>query len=192
MKKIILILIIPVILFIVGCKRELEYEFLTHGDTLYRLEKRSGKISVVENSKIITLEEQTIDITVLSKTKTWSDISPPWVKYSRPKSNTVKLSLKTRWRDGNLYFIFTATGFYKKSKYSFLYKESYPVVEYFSLKLYDSNDFIIIEKQITSDEMYRLFDEQGKYLGIEINSSIPCTAETYLSIEDWSCDWELL
>jgi hypothetical protein len=179
MKKTILILLLPATLLIVGCKRESEYELSTHGGTLYRLDKRSGQISVVEGSKIITLEEQTINITVLSKTKMWHNISLSQV-------DTVKLSLKTRWRDGNLYFIFTVR-FRRQTMLQW-----YPGVKHFSLKLHDSDGFIIIEKYITSDEMYRLVDEYGTYTGMEINSRIPCTAETYMLIKDWSCGWQLL
>jgi hypothetical protein len=188
MKKIILILIIPVIFFIVGCKRELEYEFLTHGDTLYRLEKRSGKISVVENSKIITLEESTTDIvkeniTVLNTTKTWHKINLKQYNIILSRTDTIEVSLRTRWRDGNLYFIFTMKRLGMPGAYS--------GIRYFLLRLLDSDGFIIIEKRIDIDDMNILVDEQGKHIGMGTNSRIPCTAETYLSIEDWSCGWKL-
>jgi hypothetical protein len=180
MKKIILISILSAILFMVGCRRESEYELSTHGGTLYRLDKRSGQISVVEGSKIITLEEPTTDIVkeninVLSKTKTWRNIN-------LPQLDTLEVGLRTRWRDGNLYFIFKAKMLGPPGLY--------PRLRRFLLKLYDSDGFVIIEKRIDINDMGIIVDERGKHIGMEINSSIPCTAEAYLSIENWSCGWQ--
>jgi hypothetical protein len=156
MKKIILILIFSAILLI---------------------DKSSGQISIVEDSKIITLRidnrySKRKHYQVLSKTKTWNSII-------MPQLGTLIISLKTRWIDGNLYFICTVKP---------LEPQKYPGIRYFSLILLDSDGFVIIKKRIDINNMDIFIDGQGHFAGILINSSIPCTAETYLSIEDWSFD----
>jgi len=183
MKKLILILILPAILLIVGCKRKSEYEFSTHSDTLYRLNKRSSQISYVESSKIITLEKSTNESKpwekyqriALNKTKTWH-------KISIPEYDNLELGLKTRWRNGNLYFIFTAKMFEPQE----LYPRVLKYFKYFVFTLLDSDGFVIIEKQININDMQMSFDVSGK-IDMEINSRIPCTAEDYLLIKDWLC-----
>jgi hypothetical protein len=118
------------------------------------------------------------NITALNTVKTWHNIN-------LPQLDNVKLSLKTRWKDGNLYFIFTVM---PPEKLRFYIRVK---VIRFVLYLYDSDGFVIIKKLIDINDMDNIVDEQDEYIGLEINSSIPCTAEAYLSIKDWSCGWQL-
>jgi hypothetical protein len=57
------LLIIFILLVSVGCQRgNPDYELISNGGTLYRLNKRTGKIDMIFGKEIIPLEDRTREI----------------------------------------------------------------------------------------------------------------------------------
>ncbi|GJQ22185.1 MAG: hypothetical protein HBSIN02_25400 [Bacteroidia bacterium] len=171
---------------LIACQQSQEYELTTHGGSTYRLERRSGQISIVEGTKIIPLEEHSTDLandaaTKLRETKTWPQID-------LPQLDSLKLNLRTRWREGYVHFIFTVTPYNSRIRRA---HQEYLGSNNFKLKLLDSGGFVIIEKQINLTDMTRTVDDKDKAIGLQINAKLPCSAETYLDIEHWTCGWQI-
>lgn len=171
---------------ILGCEKNSDFELTLQGGKLYRLDKRSGQVSVIEGSKILPLEEATTDVAkdailLLRNSKTWPQIFLPQV-------DSLRLNLTTRWREGDIYFIFTVSPYNQRLRDA---HQAYPGSRNFKLRLLDEDGFVILEKQVDITDMARIVDQANSPTAMQFNSHVTCSAEVYLAIKQWTCVWQL-
>jgi hypothetical protein len=180
------LLIIFILLVSVGCQRgNPDYELISNGGTLYRLNKRTGKIDMIFGKEIIPLEDRTREIQKMISSI--SERSKTWPEETLPVAGGLKINLKTRWKDNYLYFIFSVSP-YKNLREAYRANLS---SQGFTLRFYDAEGFQIFEIEVKLSDMSRIVDEKGEPIYLEINSRVPCNVETYFAMEAWTCSWRL-
>ncbi|MDD8018870.1 MAG: hypothetical protein PHP42_10895 [Bacteroidota bacterium] len=170
-------IIIFITFFFVGCDRFSEYEISkSDGGRIYRLNKHNGEVSLIDGFNIIVLREPTEQAL---KIKSWPTITLPSV-------DSVKLNLKTCWREGKMYYILNVAPYTYRLKTA---KESYLSSSKFTLEMTDANGFSLLQVPILLSSMTRIVDEKGEPMYITANDNTLCTSETYLTLANWSCIW---
>ena len=171
-----------------GCSSKEEYQMSTsEGGRIYRLNKKTGAISLIEGYNITNLQEpkasessSNID-SLLFKSKEWQELT-------LPTNPNLKVNLKTIWRDGKLFYILyvaPVTDKLKEARTGFLSNNK------FTLQLTDANGFYLLEIPIPLKSMTEIVDNNGNATYLSANDNVSCTSETYLALASWTCSWNL-
>ncbi|MGD0036323.1 MAG: hypothetical protein ABSC53_03415 [Bacteroidota bacterium] len=174
--------IIPtlIILLFSGCDKNNDYElFKSDGGKIYRIDKVTGDVAVIEGNHLIALKEQS-DIPI-SRLKHWPN-------YYIPSLDSIYFTLNTTWRDGRMHYILSTSAYKGRLKSVFENLTLYSSY-HLTFALLDSGDFNLLEVPISLSSMTRIVSENGEPIYVTINNSIECPIETYLALKNWSCTW---
>jgi hypothetical protein len=171
---------------LIGCSRNEEYDLITsQSGRIYRLNKNSGEISLVDGTKITKLPEPIQSEMSRESAKLLVELRS-WPKRSLPQLDSLQVSLKTRWRDGILYYIFFASPHNKRLREA---HDSYPTSKNFTLKLMDAHGFVLIDIPMTLSSMSKVVNEMGQAEGLQMNDHVTCSSEMCLALDQWSLSW---
>ncbi len=169
-----------------GCLRNEQYDLITsQSGRIYRLNKNSGEVSLVEGTKITKLLEP-IESELTKEAAKLLTEAKTWPMKSLPQLDTLEVSLTTRWREGNMYYIFYVSPYNKRLSDA---HDSYLSSKNFTIKLMDADGFVLIDVPITLSSMTRVVDETGKPKGLQMNDHVSCSSEMYLALDHWSSSW---
>lgn len=188
MKKLYLPLLLIIIL---GCEQD-KFQMVKGGDgRTYRLNKRSGEMSLINANEIIPLEtpqskeiKQILDKT-LENPINWEVIQIP--------GKNLNVKLITSWREHRLYYqliVFPYTsleGIYNKKENEPSYGLSYG----FTIELVDKNGFVIKSIPISLWFMTKTVDNVGEPIQVSINSNIELSKSEYKAIASYAPAWAL-
>jgi len=183
--------------FICGCENnpfnQEKYQMVEGKDgKIYRLNKLTGEMIAIKDNKIIVLETpearrvQNVQNSRLEEPIEWGE--------SRISGKKLKVKLRTCWRDGKLYYNFKA--FPYRSLRAMYYKEkneTYYGQKWFgfTIKLLDTNNFVLSSISIKMWDMTRLVNEEGIETGLSSDSNISFSRKEYESIASYSIGWTL-
>jgi hypothetical protein len=150
------ILLFVVLGFISGCgskeKKEAKYKWdlITNKDGIvYRINKQTGEISMIAGAQAVKVEG-----TENSEGQTNAVVQPTlWRDFEFKDMNT-KVTLKTSWRAGRLYYIFTTT----PSDLLFERLRQNSPNAYFTVNFFDGDGFNILSIQVKVSEMVHYSD----------------------------------
>lgn len=190
-------LYLPLLLIIIlGCEQD-KFQMVKGGDgRTYRLNKRSGEMSLINENEIIPLEtpqskemKQILD-TTLEDPIDWGAIQIP--------GKNLNVKLITSWREGKLYYQFIVSpyasleGIYNKKEN----EPSYGLNYGFTMELVDKNGFVIKSIPISLWFMTKTVNNIGEPIQVSINSNIELSSSEYKAITSytpiWSLDMELI
>jgi hypothetical protein len=193
MKKL-LVLFLIFLFFLSSCEQNPYQLVKGENGTVYRLNKKTGQISIIKDDKVIDLETpeaiavKKIREKTLEELKEWGERQIPGKK--------LYVKLETSWRENKLLYKFTAYPYESlkailSSKNLDYYTALQRSQQKFIIELLDKNGFVIKEIDIKLWEMTRIVDEEGNPIEMVMNSQIDCSKEIYESINDYSIKWSL-
>ncbi len=171
-----------------GCNFKSDYKLITsQNGRVYRIDKSSGEVSLVEGFTITKLQEpKTEEESKQEELKLFKAITWPTIKLP---GTTITLVLRTIWREGNIYYQLNASpyeGDLQRSAESYLSSSSY-----FSIEMRDKDGFILLRVPISISRMSGIVDNNGKRESMEANDKIECTSGKYLSFVGWNSGYFL-
>lgn len=151
-----------------------KFDLLTTKDGIvYRINKQSGEVLLIA-AQSSTLVEGTENIeSNTNRVEIWDTIAPS-------ELGDIKVGLKTNWRNGKLYYIFTAQP-YDHIK-SILQTSA---DAQFLIYLYDADGFLITVLQVKLAEMTPSAPP-FKVPTFEMNASLACDLDSYKTIASWA------
>jgi hypothetical protein len=153
------------------------YQLTAQEGNVYRLNNKTGALALIQEGQIVPLEEPTtLNTASLEEVKEWSDIPI--------ESGNITLKLKTKWKQGRLYYIFAATPYTKK-----LENAHNRLFSSFNINLNDKDNFLITDIPVKISSMIRVVDEYNKPSHILIQGSMPMNAYQYQNIATWDPTW---
>ena len=175
----IIILGLAVSLVLVGNEKKEtknKWDLTTTKDGLvYRINKQTGEVSLIAGTQATkvegteNLEGQTNQI---SGAVNWPSLKMEDVV-------TLVLNLKTKWRDGTLYYDFRISNDPKLEQI----KQNSPNAE-FTVSLFDEDGFAVLSIPVKLSDMSIIVNT-----GYELNGSVVCGLNTFSSIKTWSYGW---
>jgi len=169
-----------------GCDRtesKETYELANAGNGLfYRINKRSGEVSLIRGAQINVLEEWRAG----KKGELQKSYMINWPERTISHLGDLKLQLRTTWAEGKMLYIVRASPYAGRIE-----KERSKTTPYarFDLLFYDSNGFEILTLPIKVSEMREIVDEKGKGASLVINANTMLTVEAYESLKELSVGW---
>lgn len=173
------------ILFL-GCEFEERSEswdlVSTPNGLVYRINKKSGDVDLVEGDGLLKLSE----IQNREENKKYNTHVIYWPAGSIEQLEEISLNLKTSWRDGQLHYLFTV------SPYSDLIQKEYEnpdSLANFFINLRDEHDFKLLCIPVRISATTKMwYEDQIRCLQAE--GSMACTLETYKLLDTYSIGWE--
>jgi hypothetical protein len=165
-----------------GCERHGSNELVNASNgALYRINKDSGEVSLIEGTQIIKLQED--DGAKGGQAKNYVIA---WPVLTNGILENVTLRLKTNWRKNRMFYIFDLGPYSDRLKAEQLNPSTSAT---FHLNFYDSDGFQIFRLPIPLSQMSQINDDKGTIVALEVNTNILCPLETYETIKDWSTSW---
>lgn len=118
------------------------------------------------------------EIARLAEAKNWSVITIPSL-------SNLTVSLRTSWRDGVMYYVFTALS-YNSISNSYLINNSVNPYSHFKISMVDRNGFTLLEIEIPITSMTRMVDDAEVVKGFIISKNIYCALESYKNFYNWN------
>ena len=200
MNKLFIIFLLSSFL-LVGCEynpfEQSPYQIIKDEDgKIYRLDKKTGKMAVIKDNKVMPLETPESTYTkesrekLLEEPKEWGD--------QRISGKKLKVAVRTNWRSGKLNYalrVFPYSSLEKifrklenVSRYNTTYRYR---TQNFIINFYDKNSFKIKSITVSMWDMTRIVNKNGEVIELSIKSSVACSQRDYLSIADSSVTWIL-
>ena len=181
--------VVALAFFALSCSNGGNYQLSTgEGGKLYRLNKSSGEVCLIEGYTITKLRQPST--TEESRQVERKLLQPnDWGSETLPTSPQITLTLKTVWRDGNLYYQLFAYPYdpvLKDARESLLASS-----KGFTLQLMDSTGFVLLTVLISLTDMANIVDSNGNPTEMQGKGNVPCTSDTYLGINSSSATWRL-
>ncbi len=180
------LLIVSTMLLVSGCSRSDNYRlFSSEAGKVYRLDKTSGQVSLIEGCKIVRLSEPPKGERE-NQVENVLERATQWPTLTLPVHPTIMVELKTMWREGKVFYILTAlpySGQIQKAMRTVLSSDR------FVIQLSDSNGFHLLDIPVPIKVMERQVDSQDNIVNVEANDQVDCTSDIYLSLSSWSCSW---
>lgn len=195
-RLIILFLVLNV--FLLGCEynpfEQNKYQIIKNEDgKVYRLNKKTGEMAMIENGKVVPLENNK-ELGLVEKSK---DLVLPepidWGEWVIPYKG-LKIQLRTNWRNDSLCYQLKVFPYYLLAK---MFDKSEKDDQYrriwygFVIKFLDKEGFLIKEIPVKLWDMERIVNHEGEEIALALNSSDFCTKEDYFSIETYEVVWLL-
>lgn len=155
---------------------------------LYRVDKKTGKVAVLEGDKVINLttpeeqEREKSSLEALSAPKKWKTI------YLKMLGD-VTLTLRTSWRENKMYYIFDITPYTERLKKN--RESNYSSLTSFTINMEDLAGFNLLKIKIPLLSMNSIVDRSNKVIGLTINSETDCSIEKYKDFTNWDVEWHL-
>jgi len=169
---------IVLILLFSSCSNNSNYEIIeSEYGSLYRLNKNTGEVKIIEGRLIKDMYELNTEENVLI------DKDPMyWPEFVISHLDSLAFNLRTRWREGYMYYIFDV------SPYTEGLQEARTRGR-FILNLSDRYGFQLLEIPINISDMIGMVDDKGERRGLSIDGRISCTLDTYMEINNWTSSW---
>lgn len=168
-----------------SCQND-RYQLLERKDgVVVRLDKRTGQIMLVNGTIMNAVAEETPTShdSILGRTKNWPDQSVPV-----QGDSALKLSLRTLWRDGRVFYQFTVSPARRLER---VLRRSSRFGASFTINLEDAGGFCMLEIEVPVNEMSRIVDNKGDPISFEANSSIAGARDVYASTTRTRISWTL-
>ncbi len=216
-----LIAILLLFSFSSGCEKKQEssnpYQLMNSDDgRLYRLNKKTGHIVILEGNKIIPLEverrtkaipdkpEVVVDTPDLKQDVTPLQVNPPeiiktekHVKHwddEQLRGKNLKVSFESSWLDNKFSYVLEAHP-YSSLKKMLDKKESDVYYQHkwhgFVIKLIDQNEQTVKIVPVKLWDMSKTLDDQGKFLSLKTDSQIELLEDEFIRITGYKVDWKL-
>ena len=141
---------------------------------VYRLNKETGEMLFITASLSMPVEgTEVVDVTT-NRVQNWRSIKINQL-------GDVKVELKTNWRHGRLYYLFTVSPYDHISSII----NTAPKGNFF-LSMSNANGFRLFGIQINLADLTTTPTSNDKIYSYEMTASVPCDLETYQSIENWA------
>jgi hypothetical protein len=202
--------VIIAILFILllGCEKKERYSIEQGKDgRVYRLDRETGEMAVVTGEKLIgisTPEKQ------INEKKYEADLAQEknWPDRLLPAPYNLSCGLKTSWREGKMYYIFsvspvkqtsvnaegkpTETSSSLASK-NWEWRDQYigNLSNHIAIHMNDNGGFKLTEINVPFYTLIRTVDDKGEPSHIQNEGNVQCTSEIYKALTDWSLQWNL-
>lgn len=191
-----------------GCEKKERYAIEQGKDgRVYRLDRQTGEMAVVVGEKLIgmnTPERQKNEKqseSALAQEKNWPD-------ENIPEPYNLNCKLKTSWREGRMYYIFSVYPM-KKAPAStegkqietpdpvsgdWEWRDQYigNLSNHITINMADKGGFKLAEISLPFYSLIRTVDDKGKPSHIQNEGNVPCTSDTYKDLNSWSMQWNLL
>lgn len=109
-----------------------------------------------------------------------------WPDQSVSALENVKLSLKTMWKNGDLYYQFSTDNLPKAISVA---RNNRDANRSFNIAFLDRNGFKLFEHQIPLRDMSTVVGVDGKASRLEINNKTPLSADDYRNAASWDIGW---
>lgn len=172
-------------LFFVGCdsKEQESWDLTTASNGLvYRINKKTGEVSLVAGAQITKLDEFRGPKTEAAKKSYVRD----WPVQTVKSLGEISLRLKTTWREGKLHYILSVTPISSQ-----LQKERDTAFSQalFNMNFYDGDGFELFSVPVKIQEMTQVVDDAGKPSSFRATGSASCSVESYESLGVSSIGW---
>lgn len=151
---------------------------------LIRLDRRTGEVTVLEGDSLIHIISPK-DLGALSEDKSW-----PIETLSQVGG--IIANLKTSWRKGQLYYLYSVSPASEKAedinKFNEVFKRSRLGDHYFTVYLYKGG-FNMMELKVPLISMTSLVDVEGKTTKLEKNGATSVSVENYQAAKTWDVTW---
>lgn len=169
--------------FTVGCDRDNGWNMITTKDGLvYRINKQTGETALIVGTQATKVEEISSNNTSDSKTNHVVN----WLTLRNDPLGGLTLHLKTNWRDGKIYYIFSESPYAGRVKSE---RSKIGSTAQFFVRLYDGDGFEIFTIPINLSEMVSSWDDTNSVGSLSVNMSSACSLETYEAIKVWNVGW---
>ena len=184
MASLSIIIFIVLISLTAGCKGE-RYEMKEDRQgRIIRLDRRTGEVTVLEGDSLIQIISPK-DLEKLSEAKSW-----PTETISQ--LGGIKANLKTSWRKGQLYYLYSVSPASEKAinikEFNEIFKRGRLGDHYFTMYLYKGG-FNMMELRVPLVSMTSLVDVEGKTTKLERNGAISLSVENYQAARTWDVTW---
>ena len=149
---------------------------------VYRINKKTGDVSLVVGAQITKLDEFKGQKTDGGKKSYVRD----WPVQSVKSLGEISLRLKTTWRDGKLHYILSVSPY--SSQIQKERERSFSGAQ-FIINFYDTDGFELFSLPVKISEMTGVVDDAGKTDSMRATSSAACSVETYESLGICSIGW---
>lgn len=166
-------------LFLTGCgPKEHEYKYeltpATKDGGVYRLNKQSGEVLLIAaQASLIVQGTESVGAT--------TNLVVDWGQMQLSQLGDVKVKLKTNWRGGKLYYLFTVSPY---DHLSSIIKTA-PNAQFF-VSLYDGDGFRIFVIPINVADLTPTPSPGDKIDSVDMNANITCDLSAYQSLKNWS------
>lgn len=169
--------LLSLVFVLVGCSPERgRYELVESADgQMYRLDSETGDLSLIEGSDVIALPLSAD--TVLSKATDWSELTLP---------NGITADLSTKWRAGNLLYVFRAQPYEGEIADGMSSRFS---TNRFTVILTDSEGFTVVEFPIPFSSLTRMIGADGEPEAVSGTGEVVLTAGLYREASNWNLSW---
>lgn len=139
-----------------------KYELVASGNNVYRINKITGQVQQIKGTRFIGIDKiLNVKLSQITQLKAWDDLTIG--------AKDVKVSLKTLWRDGRLYYKVTLSQ--SKIIDDIIKKENYYTSYGINLCLEDKNGFIIKIIPIQLSDFINVVSTDFKYISDSIELS---------------------
>jgi len=149
---------------------------------VYRINKKTGDVSLVVGAQITKLDEFKGQKTDGGKKSYVRD----WPVQSVKSLGEISLRLKTTWRDGKLHYILSVSPY--SSQIQKERERSFSGAQ-FIINFFDTDGFELFSLPVKISEMTAVVDDAGKTDSMRATSSAACSVETYESLGVCSIGW---
>jgi hypothetical protein len=191
-----------------GCEKKDRYAIEQGKDgRIYRLDRETGEMVAVSGDKLIAIstpESQIIEKKLeadLAEEKYWSD-------QTIPAPANLKCKLKTSWREGRMYYIFSiypleqtsvnaegkqleASSAKASRDWEWLDQYNRDFRTSITIHMNDKGSFKLADIHVPFYTVIRIVNAKGEPSHIQGDGTIYCTSEMYKAFNDWSLTWNL-
>ena len=184
MASLSIIIFIVLISLTAGCKGE-RYEMKEDRQgRIIRLDRRTGEVTVLEGDSLIHIISPK-DLEALSEAKSW-----PIETLSQ--LGGIIANLKTSWRKGQLYYLYSVSPGSEKAEdikeFNEVFKRGRLGDHYFTVNLYKGG-FNMMELRVPLVSMTSIVDVEGKTTKLERNGAVSLSVENYQASRTWDVTW---
>ncbi len=184
MASLSIIIFIILISLTAGCKGE-RYEMKEDKQgRIIRLDRRTGEVTVLEGDSLIHIISPK-DLGALSEAKSW-----PIEILSQ--LGGILANLKTSWRKGQLYYLYSVSPASEKAKdikeFNEVFNRDRLGDHYFTVYLYKGG-FNMMELRVPLVSMTSIVDAEGITTKLERDGAISLSVENYQAARTWDVTW---
>ena len=170
-------------LLLVGCDSKESWDLVTASNGLvYRINKKTGEVSLVAGAQITKLDEFRGPKTDPAKKSYVRD----WPVQTVKSLGDISLRLKTTWRDGKLHYILSVSPISSSLQKA---RETPYSEARFNMAFYDADGFELFTLPVKISEMSEVVDDAGKAQSMRATGSTACSVETYEALAVSGIGW---
>ncbi|MDK2014360.1 MULTISPECIES: hypothetical protein [unclassified Deinococcus] len=173
MKRTLVLLSLLTATFLVGCRYDMTTSLTDKGGQLYRLDRITGDLTVVDDGALKPVSMASTNSMDLDTT------SADTVDLS---GTGASVAFKGKWRDGKLFYRITLKPFSKL-------KKAYDQGGSVSIGLTDAERYEIAKVKANLGEMIAVVDSAGRKSELEIVGKVPMSRSDFEAVSGWEPTW---